>query len=126
LLDHGANSSYRNILGLSALMAAIMHQKTSTALLLIKLGADFTVVDGVGNTPLHYACEANTLGVAKFLMENGHKVRVCNKYNETPVLEATRQRNTDMLRLLKEFDRKQYPQHYQSKGEKNDLMEAEE
>ena len=81
LLDHGANSSYRNILGLSALLASIMHQKTSTALLLIKLGADMSIVDAQGNSPLHYACEANTSDVAKFLMENGHKVRVYNKYN---------------------------------------------
>ena len=40
-----------------------------------------SIVDAQGNSPLHYACEANTSDVAKFLMENGHKVRVYNKYN---------------------------------------------
>ena len=89
-----------------------MHQQTSTALLLIKLGADMSVVDTQGNSPLHYACEANNLDVAKFLMENGHKVRIYNKYNETPMLEAKRQRNEKMLMLLKVFDRKQYPHRY--------------
>ena len=106
LLDHGANSAYRNVLGLTALMAAIMHQKVSTALLLIKLGADISVSDSQGNTPLHYACEANTLDVARFLLENGHKVRVYNKYNETPMMEAKRQCNIDMQRLLHDFDMK--------------------
>ena len=115
LLDHGANSAYRNILGLTALMAAIMHQKISTALLLIKLGADISVSDGQGNTPLHYACEANTLDVARFLLENEHKVRVYNKFNETPMMEAKRQCNIDMQKLLHDFDMKQYPQHHKSK-----------
>eukprot|EP00944_MAST-04C_sp_MAST-4C-sp1_P001278 g1278.t1 len=115
LLDHGANSAYRNILGLTALLAAIMHQKISTALLLIKLGADISVSDGQGNTPLHYACEANTLDVARFLLENEHKVRVYNKFNETPMMEAKRQCNIDMQKLLHDFDMKQYPQHHKSK-----------
>ena len=46
-----------------------------------ELESDMSIVDAQGNSPLHYACEANTSDVAKFLMENGHKVRVYNKYN---------------------------------------------
>ena len=75
LLDHGANSAYRNILGLTALLAAIMHQKISTALLLIKLGADISVSDGQGNTPF-IMLVANTLDVARFLLENEQGTRL--------------------------------------------------
>ena len=45
---------------------------------------------------------------------------------ETPMLEATRQRNSTMIMLLKEFDRKQYPHHYVKESKIVELIETKE
>ena len=40
------------------------------------------------------------------------------------MLEATRQRNSTMIILLKEFDRKQYPHHYVKESKIVELIET--
>ena len=50
LVDNGGSQNLRNVLGLTPLLAAIIHKRERCALLLIKMGSDMRSGDKHGNT----------------------------------------------------------------------------
>jgi ankyrin repeat protein len=55
-----------------------------------------------GDTPLHLACQAGSIEVARALLEHKADVTVCNKRNQTAADYANRKGHGDMMKILSE------------------------
>ena len=55
------------------------------AKLAVKAGADVNAIDDFGNTALHYAAYNRVDSVVQYLVENGARLDVRNKFGETPL-----------------------------------------
>ena len=64
--------------------------------------------DREGNTPLHYVAQFDLVEVARWLIENGSRIGVCNHNKETPLDIATQKRRMNMVRYLQ----KEYTRNY--------------
>ena len=64
--------------------------------------------DRDGNTPLHYVAQFDLVEVARWLIENGSRIGVCNNRKETPLDIATLKRRTNMIRYLQKEYTKSY------------------
>jgi ankyrin repeat protein len=60
----------------------------AAARLAVGLGADVNAVDDVGNSALHYAAYLRRDSIVQFLVDQGAKLDVKNKYGETPLWVA--------------------------------------
>ena len=70
------------------------------ARLLVKGGADVSVVDSLGNTPLFYASYWGSEGMAQLLIDTGADVSAVNNEGETPLHHASRKGHEGVARLL--------------------------
>ena len=97
LLEAGADPALTTDIRSTALMAAagagrVLGENTlkhgpllEAATLAVKAGADVNAVDDFGNTPLHYAAYNRVDAVVQYLVENGARMDVRNKFGETPL-----------------------------------------
>jgi ankyrin repeat protein len=97
LLDAGADPALTTAVGSTALMAAAGAGRSlgenslkqapllEAARLAFGRGADVNAVDQMGNTALHYAAYLRVDSVVQFLVENGARMDVRNKFGETPL-----------------------------------------
>jgi uncharacterized protein len=97
LLDAGADPSLETAVGSTAVMAAAGAGRNlgesslkqapllEAAKLAVKTGADVNATDEMGNTALHYAAYLRVDAVVRFLVENGARMDVRNKFGETPL-----------------------------------------
>ena len=83
------------------LMRAIAAGHTSTALLLIELGADVRLARTDGKTALHHAAEKGNVSVTAALLAKGAAVNAQTKgKEETPLMLAALRGNAEVVRLL--------------------------
>jgi ankyrin repeat protein len=97
LLDAGADPSLTTAVRSTPLMAAAGAGRNlgenslkqapllEAAKLAVKAGADVNAADEMGNTALHYAAYLRVDSVVQFLVENGARMDVRNKFGETPL-----------------------------------------
>ena len=101
-------SVYFVVIGASRVMSEYivdhMENYKKCLLHLIKLGAEVTVRDIAGFTPLHHCAgpDANdiTLELAQILIKAGADVNVRNRSGETPLKQATEIYKYDVIQLL--------------------------
>ncbi|KAG9294764.1 hypothetical protein G9A89_008243 [Geosiphon pyriformis] len=58
-------------------------------------------VDYDGRTPMHIACNSGHYRIAKFLLERGASVHVRDRFGHTPLFEAARNKNRNIIELLR-------------------------
>ena len=63
-------------------------------------GADINAKDRIGATPLHWAARANSLDIARLLIDKGADIEAKNNRDGTPLHWATRVNSLDIARLL--------------------------
>jgi ankyrin repeat protein len=97
LLDAGADPALTTAVRSTPLMAAAGAGRNlgetslkqapllEAARLAVKTGADVNAADEMGNTALHYAAYLRVDSVVQFLVENGARMDVRNKFGETPL-----------------------------------------
>jgi ankyrin repeat protein len=85
--------------GETALFWAIRERRSNVVALLLELGADVSVKDTTGETPLHEAAnsDANT---ARKLLERGADVNAASKDGTTPLIAAVKVGNNEVAELL--------------------------
>ncbi len=86
--------------GMTALCLAIENGYTSSALRLVELGADVTVVTSDGWTPLHLAAAASMHRVATALYDAGANPKAQTESGLTPLHLAVMMGDDTMVRLL--------------------------
>jgi hypothetical protein len=95
LLDHGADKNARNNFGDSALHFAANRHHLETARALIKRGADLSIVNNQGSTPLHWVLHevchsfcnyANMVEMTMLLVRAGADVNAGDGYKSTPFM----------------------------------------
>lgn len=59
-----------------------------------------SIQDKKGNTPLHLAVKINDLEITTFLLEKGAYTNALNSLRETPIFEAVRHKNVDIIEQL--------------------------
>ena len=109
LLDHGADPDIRDNDGCCALHNAcceIYHQDCDIAgaRLLLERGVNVDTRNNFGATPLIdncWCCE-NSFGFIKFLIENGADVNAQDDMNNTALLNAVNDGQTEVVKLLLE------------------------
>ena len=69
---------------------------------LLGQGADITIPDDMGYTPLHSAVKCRNIEIAKILLEHGASVSAVNKFMNIPLLEASHL-HLDIIKLLLEY-----------------------
>jgi ankyrin repeat protein len=97
LLDAGADPALTTDIRSTALMAAagagrVLGENSlkhgpllEAAKLAVKAGADVNAADDFGNTALHYAAYNRVDSVVQYLVDNGARMDVRNKFGETPL-----------------------------------------
>lgn len=102
LLEHGADlaalSHNRN--GNTALHAALAGRQEETTTLLIARGADVTVADAAGYTPLHLAAHEGNVALVQMLLAAGADPHARTADGKTPRDMAEGEGNTEVVRLL--------------------------
>jgi ankyrin repeat protein len=69
-------------------------------MLLIDGGADISVTDKFGTTPLHAAAIVNDLELAKVLVKKGADLNAKTKDNQTPLDMAKNKKSTEVAAFL--------------------------
>jgi len=106
LVDRGADINYRNIQGKTVFMYIIQlkmaeYLKIAFLKMLIRHGVDVNAQDYHGKTALSYAIQQNSPGLVQFLLESGHvDMNLPDRFNQTPLMQACKGRNTEILKLL--------------------------
>jgi ankyrin repeat protein len=103
LLDHGASAKNLDANRQSPLSAAAMVNNDATVALLLGRGADATVADNEGRTPLH---SARGVTVAELLIANGADVNAVAKDGTTPLHAALNGGNKALAEALVKRDAK--------------------
>lgn len=106
LLSSGAdvNVKYKNNKSLlhkaTLCNSGVSHQKVIE--MLVKNGANVNSVEKDGSRPIHYLVEKKTPEIVKSFLKFKPKLEVCNERGETPLLQAIRDKNTEIVQLLVE------------------------
>lgn len=64
------------------------------------VGVDLNESDYDGRTPLHLAAAENQVEVVKYLLENGANKTAKDRWGATPIKDAKKTKNTDLVSLL--------------------------
>ncbi|MCM8530412.1 MAG: ankyrin repeat domain-containing protein [Lentisphaeraceae bacterium] len=101
LVEQGADLSFTDTWGNSALHSRAYSRRTSFKVLL-ELGADVTLENNSTGTPLHVACNATNAENAQLLLEYGADIHKLNKLGLTPLeLALQRCNNSDIENMVK-------------------------
>ncbi|XP_067669994.1 histone-lysine N-methyltransferase EHMT2-like [Haliotis asinina] len=86
---------------MTPVMAAARGGHRDVVELLVSRGADVSLVDGVGDNILHYACEGRDRTTVGFVLSlDAVDVNSRGDVGMTPVMRAARWRHRDMVELL--------------------------
>ena len=89
LVGKGANVKVREIReDFTALHIAVNTGILPSVILLLRKGADMSMVDKRGRTSLHIACSLGFLSIVEYLVNNGANIEIRNKQKDTPLLSA--------------------------------------
>jgi cytohesin len=83
--------------GWTPLYFACLNENTKAVELLIAKGAKINVLSESGNTPLHYATNAE---IAELLIDNGANIHFKNKEGYSPLQNAVKGGHSDVAKLL--------------------------
>lgn len=101
LLKAGADITFKNEHGQTALHLAIREEKTAIARLLLKKGADIGATDAFyKSTPLHYAAGNYNTAPLRLLLAHGADINAQNGDGETPLHTALQDGNKEIVRTL--------------------------
>lgn len=79
---------------------ALKRQHVGVAMLLLRAGCDFEIVDGQGERAIHYAARSNHLEICQTLCALGCNVNVPNKIGLTPLHLAAKNGHIEIVRCL--------------------------
>ncbi|KAG7999143.1 hypothetical protein I3843_01G292300 [Carya illinoinensis] len=88
LLRKGADISYRDQYGLTALHAAAMKGHRDATLILVEYGVDWDCQDNEGHTPLHLAVHSGSMETVEVLVDNGADVNAKSAKGTTSLYMA--------------------------------------
>ncbi|KAL6126782.1 hypothetical protein ACLB2K_074827 [Fragaria x ananassa] len=89
LFLEGADISYCDQYGLTALHAAAIKGHKEVVQMLVEVGLDLESRDGEGHAPLHLAVVGGNLETVEMLIQNGANVNAKSKSGATPLYMAT-------------------------------------
>lgn len=117
LLDSGALitiETYKT--RFSALHIACFYEHLKVVQEILKCGlADIDVIDGYGNTPLHYATMAGSEKIVDYLLKHGANANLRNGENRTPFEEAKEKMRLGTMKILQMHQQQEFAQTLQSK-----------
>lgn len=100
LIDHGADPTYRDKDGQTALLHAAFRGETATARLLLELGADVNSQDKSGRTALSWAAKEGHDGTIRALLEFGARKEIKDKHGQTALGRAVQARHQNAVVTL--------------------------
>ncbi|XP_050386275.1 protein VAPYRIN-like [Argentina anserina] len=100
LFLEGADISYCDQYGLTALHAAAIKGHKEVVLMLVEFGLDLEARDGEGHAPLHLAVVGGNLETVEMLILNGANVNAKSKSGATPLYIATAMGYDDIIEFL--------------------------
>ena len=101
LLEAGANASFENIYGRTALMIAVKYNRNDNiARLLINRGANINKTDTSGNTVLMYAVQNRSSDMIDFVLRSFSNTLATNVDGEDALIIAAKENNIDAVRRL--------------------------
>ena len=127
LVSKGADINASDSYGATPLIYAVAHGQIEIVKLLIDKGAKVNAEDSLGEKPLFEAVSSNSTEIAKLLIDKGANVnsRATNT-SETVLDIAEFNKNSDMVKLLKEAGAKPKPIKPIEGGINGELLEAAE
>ena len=105
LMDNGFNPNTKMNNRQFPLMYVLSYNWTSHAEALLNNGAKADISDRAGNTPLHLAARRGDTSMARKLISNGADVFAKNQDGQTPRKSATKAKEKDMKKWLKEIEK---------------------
>ena len=87
----------------TALLFAVLCNKTDVIRLLLQNGADVNKRDRLGNTPVHYAAMMNYTEAIAMLMRHGASINITNNRGEKPIDLARRFKKEAAVRMLEQL-----------------------
>lgn len=99
-LEKGLNIDSSNTYGETPLHWACKEGTPQIVELLLKYGADPSVVDGEGSTPLHWAVDYDLIEIAQVLINHGANTNARNHDNLTPLLVSIQNESINCIELL--------------------------
>ncbi|MGP1438290.1 MAG: ankyrin repeat domain-containing protein [Treponema sp.] len=102
LIEQGCPVNAKNAANSTALHEAVRKGNTSCVSVLLSNGADPTITDSFGNSPLHIVMpKPSRLEIFNLLLSRGTSPNIKDSYGETPLHIATRLKyNLDIVKLL--------------------------
>nr|XP_011469939.1 PREDICTED: serine/threonine-protein phosphatase 6 regulatory ankyrin repeat subunit B-like isoform X2 [Fragaria vesca subsp. vesca] len=100
LFLEGADISYCDQYGLTALHAAAIKGHKEVVQMLVEFGLDLESRDGEGHAPLHLAVVGGNLETVEMLIQNGANVNAKSKSGATPLYMATAMGYDDIIEFL--------------------------
>lgn len=100
LLRDGADISYRDLRGRTALLAATHANRIESARLLVAAGADANAKDLIDDSPYLYAGACGHLKILEMLLPHGADLRSTNRYGGTALIPAAERGHVETVRRL--------------------------
>jgi ankyrin repeat protein len=96
------NINILNEYNLNLLHEAIAYQNNDIAIDLIKRGIDLDHRDKDGKTPLHYCANYLNIIIAKYIIDNGGDLNICDNFGNNPMWVAVfnSRGNYEMVKLF--------------------------
>lgn len=96
--EHNVNK--KNRYGNTALHMASISNVKQVVDLLIKSGADVSLMNNAGMTALMLACQTGDIGIVQSLLRAGADVNVADNYGNTALILAAKANNTEIISVL--------------------------
>ena len=101
IVESGVDVNATNRDKITVLMVASTHRNRDAIFVLLHAGVDPNIVDGNGNTLLHYAVDGDySKEVLQSIVESGIDVNATNKNGITALMMASRRGNIDAISVL--------------------------
>ena len=101
LLSHGIDANTNLESGKTLLMKFIIERKDVNVIkLLIKYGAEISIKDELGFTPLHWASMTGQYETTKLFLENGAEIDARDKYEYTPLIKMLSKSNKNCIESI--------------------------
>ena len=101
IIDHGVDVNATNKQNQTALLVACTQQNTDLINTLLNAGADPSIADTNGDTCLHQAVtQSSSKAILQAIIDHGAEVNATNHENQTALLPACKEGNTDLINTL--------------------------
>ncbi|KFY30167.1 hypothetical protein V494_08239 [Pseudogymnoascus sp. VKM F-4513 (FW-928)] len=100
LLEHGADHSWANVKGRTALYHAATNGFSSVIEVLLDGGAEISAPDWHQWTPLHFACKHGHVAAARLLVNRGADISAKCNAGRSPIFNAVESNNLELAEFL--------------------------